>query len=99
MKGKKFNAHERHFKEKELKLKKEIKHLKDLHQDIYSENRVLLLQNEKLEKDNMELKIKYEKLLKYSKLSDDDMIKALERDESVNRISSVLGLYGMVTKF
>jgi len=47
MKGKKFDAHEKHFKEKEIKLNKEINRLRDMVSDFGNTNMRLHEDNRK----------------------------------------------------
>jgi len=96
MKGKKFDAHEQHFKEKELKLNKEMNHIKEKCTEINNENIELIKENEKLKNDNLDIKAKYEKLMEYSKLSDEEIKEALQRDKSLNQLTTMINMMPMI---
>ena len=96
MKGKKFNAHEKHFKEKEIKLSKERNRIIEIGKEINNQNVVLSKENEILKKEKLDITLKYEKLLEYSELTDTEVKEALKRDKSMNEFSSMLKV---VTKF
>lgn len=89
MKGKKFDAHEKHFKKKEIKLNREMNYLRERCTEVNNRNMQLVKKNEQLKKENLDIKVKYEKLLEYSKLSNEEIeeIKeSLQRDKSVNQL-------------
>ena len=92
MRGKKFDAHEKHFKEKEIKLNKQIKHTEEVSYNLYQNNQKLIKENNNLIKENLEIKEKYEKLLEVSKLSDKETKELLQFNKSVNQMSSFLNL-------
>jgi len=92
MKGKKFDAHEKHFKKKEIELNRKINYLREKYTEINNQNIKLVKENEELEKENLDIKAKYEKLLEYSKLSDEEIKEAIQRDKSVNQISAFLSI-------
>jgi hypothetical protein len=92
MRGKKFNAAEKHFKEKELELRKEMKRYIDFADEIKVANSLLFKENEKLKIENTEIKMKYEQLLEYSKLSEDDIQRALKRDKSLEQVNSLINM-------
>lgn len=89
MKGKRFDAHEKHFKKKEAKLIKDINYLKEKYHEICKANMDLEMKNELLEDRNISIKAKYEKLLEYSKLTDEEITEALLRDKSINQLSAL----------
>lgn len=99
MKGKKFDAHEKHFKKKEDKLKKEIKYLEDRYQDVCKESLHFELKTEELTEKLIDIKAKYQRLLEYSKLSDAEIIEALKRDKSVNQFVEIFDAMGEISKF
>lgn len=70
MRGKKFDAAEKHFQEKEIKLRRQFRTSQDIRQKLMDENLELKVENEKLIKENTEIKAKYEKMLEVSKLDD-----------------------------
>ena len=91
MKGRKFSAAEKHFKEKEVKLRQEISWYRDSLQQY--QNKYVVC-NEELtvcQKELTELKERYHKLLDCSKLSEDDIITALKKDKNVAELSGMLG--------
>lgn len=92
MKGKKFDAHEKHFKKKEIKLNQEINYLRNRLQDISEEKIELAKKNAQLDKENTEIKLMYEKIKEYSKLSDEDIKEALKRDKSASKLSDLLDI-------
>jgi hypothetical protein len=96
MKGKKFDAHEKHFKEKEIKLNREINYIRGRLDEVHNQNIQLTNENKQLKKDNLNIKLKYEKLLEYSKLSDEEIKEALKSDKSLNQLST---LFSMMPKF
>ena len=90
MKGKKFNATEKHFQEKEIKLRQEVTHYKTLLTTIKSNVDYLSEANTRLHQENCEIKEKYEKLLEYSKFSDDDIKSALDKDKTISGLGNML---------
>lgn len=98
MKGKKFDAHEKHFKEKEIKLNREMNYLRDRCTEINNKNMQLVKENEQLKKESLDVKVKYEKLLEYSKLSDEEIKKAIHRDKSVNQLSILFNMIPSINK-
>lgn len=96
MNGKKFDAHEKHFRKKEIKLNREMNCLRERYTEVINQNMQLVNENEQLKQENLDIKAKYEKLLEYSKLSDEKIKEALQRDKSVNQLST---LFDMMPKF
>ena len=98
-KGKKFDAAERHFKKKRVELYKRIDHYKDWAQETINENRELKQTVCDLESENAQLKEWIERLLEYTELDKDDVIKAFQQNkksaESVNSLVSFFGKVGM----
>lgn len=92
MKGKKFDAHEKHFKEKEIKLNQEINRLRDSFIDFRNTNMCLHEDNRKLKKENLIIKEKYEQCLTYSNLSDDEIKEAIKSNTSMNNISTLFNM-------
>jgi glutamate synthase domain-containing protein 3 len=102
MKSKKFDAAEKHFKEKELKFQQrnnkllnQIKELKEIVMQLSSLNSQLVKENETLKNENNSINMKYQKVLEYSNLSEDDIKKALERDRVMNNFSGLMGFGGL----
>lgn len=96
MKGKKFNAAEKHFQEKELKYRKEINHLRSVYSELCNVNLQLAKENDSLKKENLDIKLKYEKLLEYSKLSESDIKIAIEGDKAKGQLT---GMFNMLSKY
>ena len=90
MKGKKFDAAEKHFQEKEVKLRQEMREIKEQDSLIGDRNIQLIEINEKLEKENADIKEKLQKLLEYSKLTENDITTALHKDEMLTKFSGFL---------
>jgi len=99
MKGKKFDAHEKHFKAKEDKLNKRIKFLERRYQEVCKESLYYSMENEELIKENTDIKVKYERLLEYSKLTDIEIKEALKRDKSVNQLAVALNVINTISKY
>lgn len=89
-KGKKFDAAEKHFKEKERKLK----HLIDVHsnaaKEAYAQIDALKAENEALKKEMEEVKSINEQLKQLHNLSDDDIKALLQRSRSLNTFSEMM---------
>lgn len=94
MKGKKFTAAEKHFREKEVKLRQEMQRHKEWLIEVSSVNSQLLKENEQLKKENAALKAKYEKLLELSKLSDGDVKAALRANNAVDMFMGLFDQFG-----
>lgn len=92
MKGKKFDAHRKHFEEKEIALRQETRRNVEFAEKLLEENNNLLKENNRLIEENTEIKMKYEKLLEYSKLSEEDIQKALKRDKSLEQVSNLMNI-------
>ena len=93
MKGKKFNAAEKHFKKKEERYRKEIAHLEDYvkaqkHQLVSYEDRI-----QKLEYENHQQKEWIGRLLQYTELSLDDIKKACEKDKEIASLVKSINLF------
>lgn len=92
MKSKKFNAHKKHFDKKEAVFRKEIKYLKEKYQDINKENLQLNAENKQLKRENVDISAKYEKLLKYSKLTDEEIETALRANKSIDHLIAIMNM-------
>lgn len=98
-KGKKFNAAEKHFLEKEKQWKNRISDL-----EMQQSNTLKLLndteeQLQSLQMKNNELQQWINRLLEYTELSESDIKKAVERDKSLADMSMILGQYTKVLNF
>ena len=87
MKGKKFDAAEKHFLGIEVKYKQEISDRGIENFKLKATNRQLTEDNAGLQKELAELKIKYDKLLEYSMLSEDDIIIAVDKDKRIKNMA------------
>ena len=81
MKGKKFDAAEKHFHEKEVKLRQEMRECREEVASVRERNIQLIENNEKLEKESADIKEKFQKLLELSKLSENDINSLLKTNE------------------
>lgn len=90
MKGKKFNAAEKHFKEKEEKFKKEVKNLSDALLQQSQINTELFRENHRLVEELNQLKKEYAKLLEYSGLSINDIQTALKAEAAIVSFAGIL---------
>ena len=86
MKGRKFEAAEKHFSGLEVKYKQEISERGIENFKLKATNRQLIEDNAGLQKEFAELKIKYDKLLEYSILSEDDIIIAVDKDKRIKNM-------------
>lgn len=95
-KGKKFSAAEKHFQEKEIKLRKEVEYWKC--QNIEQAKRAKQLEQELEEaKSTIQSQSDWiERLLQYTELSLEDIKKACEKDK---RMAEVAGMMFGVSKF
>lgn len=91
-KGKKFDAAEKHFKEKERRLN----HLIDVHsnaaKEAYAQIDKLKAENEALKKEMEDVKAINEQLKQLHNLSDDDIKALLQRAHSLNTFSEMLDI-------
>ena len=91
-KGKKFDAAEKHFKEKERRLN----HLIDVHsnaaKEAYAQIDKLKAENEALKKEMEDVKAINEQLKHLHNLSDDDIKALLQRAHSLNTFSEMLDI-------
>lgn len=91
-KGKKFDAHEKHFDKMKIRLNQEINYVTKIYHETKEENIYLRIENDRLKKENLDIRTKYEKLLDYNDLSDKEMREAVKRDESVNKIAVMMDM-------
>ena len=90
MKGKKFDAAEKHFLKKEVKYKQIISEHSQHNRALWKVNEQLKSEKYDMEKELGLLKEKYNKLLEYSKLSDDDIMNALKRNKAMTQMAQML---------
>ncbi len=83
------DAHEKHFQEKELKLRKEMNKVQEISDGLVSANAQLLDANVKLRRELDGIKEKYEELLKLSNLSDEDIKKSLKGKETISTLAGI----------
>lgn len=90
MKGKKFNAAEKHFMKKQEQYQKQIKSLETQLENAHRDTRIFRTRAEFLERENEELKNWVERLLEYTELSKEDIKKACEKDKNLAEASKWL---------
>lgn len=73
MKGKKFNAAERHFKDKEVVMRKELRTAKEWLAEVCNVNSQLLEENKALRHELTMLMERHNKLLECSRISDSQL--------------------------
>lgn len=95
-KGKKFDAAQKHFSEKELTYKKQITGYTDRLTQYNREICELKTDNEKLSQENAQMKEWIERLLQYTELSTSDIKQAREKDKA---IAGMLGLFKTIGKY
>lgn len=100
-KGRKFDAHKKHFDEKMIKYKRffddEVQFYKDeaeksriILNDVKKQNEKLVIENEKLKQKNNILNCKYEKTIEHSKLSDEEILTACRHNNSLGNIEKII---------
>ena len=89
--GKKFTAAEKHFMEKEAKLRKELKYAYDRAHAAEKEVTELREENAQLRKKIEELNSSKEEILAFSKLSKDDIDTLLEQAHNFKNFGDLLG--------
>ncbi len=90
MKGKKFNAAEKHFLQKEVKIRQELREMKEWYEDICNVNSQLVEENNALRHELSELLDRYNKALEYSKLSESQILNAIKKDNSIVSLTEIL---------
>lgn len=99
-KGKKFNAAEKHFIEKEIKYQSQIKSLTTTIQGIKSSQAELLHKNQVLTDENTQLKDWVERLLQYTELSEADIKAVCEQDKHRGEaITQFMGMVNMLNRY
>jgi len=93
-KGKKFTAAEKHFQDKEVTLRQEMRKTIEWSEEIINVNNQLTKENKQMKKDFDELKEKYSKLLEYSNMTEEDIKTALRKDKGMDQFGSLMGVMG-----
>ena len=88
-KGRKFTAAEKHFYEKELTLRQEMRKTEEWAEQIINVNNQLAKENKQLKKDFDELKEKYDKLLKYKDMTNYEIETALKTDQMLSGFGAI----------
>lgn len=83
MKGKKFDAHKKHFEKKEIELRQAMRENNLKLAVVEKYNSELVKENLDLKLELADLESRYNKLLEYSKLSEEDIANALKRDKVI----------------
>jgi len=90
MKGKKFDAAEKHFEKKRLELERKVKTYKEWAQEKKVENDELHDKLHILEAENEQLKKENERLLQLTELSKEDIKLMCEKDKSMNQVATLI---------
>jgi len=90
MKGKKFDAAEKHFIKKQEQYEKEIKNLYQMLKDSQRETSLLKGKYESAQSENEQLKAWIERLLEYTELSKEDIRLACEKDKKMSKATDLL---------
>ena len=88
-KGKKFTAAKKHFNEKEVALRQEMRSIREWSDEVSTVNNQLAKENKQLKKDFDELKEKYDKLLEYKDMTEGDIKTALYKDQMLTGIGAI----------
>lgn len=94
MKGKKFDAAEKHFAKKRDEYLKRIKSLEQQLENAHKDTRLYRTQCEFYERENEELKNWIERLLEYTELSKEDIKAACEKDKRLGEAAKLLAQFG-----
>lgn len=81
----------RHFAEKEIKLRREITTYRNYYEAIHNTCEGLVLENKQLQKENVDIRAKYEKLLEMSHMTDEKIISVIKSSESLNGLMAMAG--------
>ncbi|OQB15745.1 MAG: hypothetical protein BWY15_00458 [Firmicutes bacterium ADurb.Bin193] len=96
MKGKKFDAAEKHFEKKRVAMQRAI----DIHRaasaEITRENRALKAELYTLQAENQQLKDHIERLLEYTELTEADIKKACEKDKAMVDMLKMFNCFGKI---
>jgi len=96
-KGKKFNAAEKYFHEKEIKYQKQIKQKCETIVQMNDLQSELIHEKQELQTENEQLKEWIERLLKYTELTKEDIQKACEQDKK--RGDAMVNFSQLITAF
>ena len=96
-KGKKFNAAERHFHEKEIKLKRIMQELESSTKKANKIANELQKENEKLKAENDELKAQNQKLMELHQLNEEDIQAILKQAYFKQKLNSLINVYQQLT--
>lgn len=97
-KGKKFDAAEKHFEKKRIKLENEIKSLKTQLDSAHRDTNHYRSLYEITARENEELKEWIERLLEYTELSKEDIKAACEKDKRMGEAAKWLFQFGGMFK-
>lgn len=96
--GKKFNAAEKHFKEKEEVYQRKIRHLEEVVSQLQTDMNRLAGENGRLLAENDSLNGWVERLLTYTELSKDDIKAVCEQDkkrgEALSAFTGMMKMFG-----
>jgi hypothetical protein len=93
MKGKKFDAAEKHFEKKRMQYEKQIKSLNEQLDNAHRNTDYFRKLYEFAERENEELKNWVERLLEYTHLSKDDIRQACDKDKKMAKAAQWLETY------
>lgn len=96
-KGKKFDAAQKHFMEREQRFNREVSYLKTLNKEYFEKIKLLEDQIITLQNENNQLKEWIERLLNYTELSKEDIKKICEADKE--KASSMNAIASLITPF
>lgn len=98
-KGKKFDAHEKHFAGEKLRLEKIIDRLYNESLNIKSENRIIKIQNEALVKENKRLLEEIDRITKYANLTDEEKKTLLDKIKSEKKLSEMFSMFSSLSYY
>lgn len=88
-KGKKFDAAEKYFYKKEVKLRQEMRKIIDWSDEIVNVNNQLVKENKQLKMEFNDLKEKYDKLLELSKLSEQEVKNLINASNTIVNLGAI----------
>lgn len=97
-KGKKFNAAEKHFEQKRIKMQKEIDRYKKNCIDLRIENGGLSYEIETLKEQTRQQQDWIDRLLEYTELEPSDIKKACEKDKKMLSLLDMFDVLGVTGK-